>query len=161
MTYRLTALSIALAFAGAAHAQGMPSGPPMHPDGDADDRAVMAARAASRDKALHDVLEIRPDQEQAFSAFTAAMQPRRDSDDRHDGMERKDGDAGMTTPERLDHMAKMMDERSARMRDGFARNAAAIRGLYAVLSPEQRRAFDALPMLTGHGGMGMHHMDRD
>jgi hypothetical protein len=64
--------------------------------------------------------------------------------------------AGMTTPERLDAMARMMDERMTRMRERFQRHATAVKALYAVLSPEQRRTLDALPGLMGHGmGMGM------
>ena len=120
-------------------------------------------RETARLKAVHDALNIRPDQETAFQAFAASMRP----DDRGpgpEGMEHRSQDmAGMTTPERLDAMSRMMDEHMARMRERFQRHATAIKALYAVLSPEQKRTLDALPDLMGHGmGMGMamgHHGD--
>ena len=55
-------------------------------------------------------------------------------------------------------MAKMMDERMARMHERFQRHATAVKALYAVLNPEQRRTLDALPALMGRGtGMAMGH----
>jgi Spy/CpxP family protein refolding chaperone len=103
---------------------------------------------------LHDILNVRPDQEAAFQAMLATMQHADDGDgggmhgDR-DGMER------MTTPERLDRMAAHMAERQA----NFQRHADAVRRFYAVLSPEQQRAFDALQgMMMGGGRHGMGHM---
>jgi hypothetical protein len=117
-------------------------------------------RAAARLKALHDVLNIRPDQEQAFQALAASMGAGQ-TGERHEEM---GGDrrqmAGMTTPERVDAMGRMMDEHMTRMRERFQRHAAAVKALYAVLTPDQRRTLDALPELTGHGmGMGMGHPD--
>jgi hypothetical protein len=113
-------------------------------------------RETARLKALHDALNIRPDQESAFQAFAASMRPG-DRGPGPEGMEHRSPDtAGMTTPERLDAMARMMDEHMARMRDRFQRHATAVKALYAVLNPEQRRTLDALPDLVGHGmGMGM------
>ena len=61
----------------------------------------------------------------------------------------------MTTPERLDAMGRIMDERTQRMRERFQRRAAAVKALYAALSPDQRHTLDALPGLMGPGmGMG-------
>ena len=126
---------------------------------------VHEAREAAHLKALHDALNIRPDQEGAFQAFAASMRPG-DRGPGPEGMEHRSQDAaGMTTPERLDATSRMMDEHMARMRERFQRHATAIKALYAVLSPEQRRTLDALPDLMGHGmgmGMGMgHHGDMD
>jgi hypothetical protein len=105
-----------------------------------------------REKMLHDLLQIKPDQEAAFHAFTASMTP-----------PPRDGKAGpgrygpgaapsmpMTTPERLDRMAARMAERQAR----FQKVAAATKTFYAALTPDQRRAFDAMPMMHGGGGHG-------
>lgn len=111
-------------------------------------------------KALHEALNIRPDQEQAFGAFAGSMRPQgKDGPDGPGGM--RGGDmhdhdamAGMTTPQRLDRMSQMMDAHISRMREMFQRHAAAVKSLYAVLSPEQRRTLDALPDLMGHGMMG-------
>jgi protein CpxP len=117
-------------------------------------------RQAERIKALHDALNIRPDQEGAFQAFVASMRPEQrgatPGGQRPEGMGYPPQDmAAMTTPARLDAMGRMMDERVARTRERFQRHAAAAKALYAVLSPEQRRTLDALPDLMGHGmGMG-------
>jgi len=76
-------------------------------------------------------------------------------DGRPDG---HDDFAKLTTPERLDKMSAMMSEHIARRQAEFQKHAAAIKAFYAVLSPEQQRAFDTLPMETlgglhgGHGG---------
>ena len=121
-------------------------------------------REAARMKALHDALNIRPDQEGAFQAFAASMRPG-DHAAKPEEMGRGQEMAGMTTPERMDAMGRMMDERMGRMRERFQRHATAVKALYAVLSPEQRRTLDALPDLMGHGmGMGMamgRHGDMD
>jgi Spy/CpxP family protein refolding chaperone len=110
-------------------------------------------RAEARARALHDILNIRPDQDAAFQAFIAAMRPPEGDDGmrgRHDMGEMEP----MTTPQRLDRIAARMAEHQAR----FQRRAEAIRRFYAALSPEQQRALDALPALVGggrhDGGMG-------
>jgi len=113
-------------------------------------------------KRLHDILNLRPDQEPALHAFLAAMVPPHHD---HDGMKRDQPDdlRALTTPQRLDRMA----ERQAKHAAEFQARAAAIRQFYAALSPEQQRAFDALPpMMMGdrhggpddHAGMGHHGM---
>ena len=114
--------------------------------------AWMQAHQEARAKALHDVLNLRPDQEAAFQAFQAAMAPTPHGDRQH-----MDHAAGpLTTPQRLDRMADMMAKHEAK----FRQRAEAIKTFYAVLSPEQQRAFDALPMMgldrhgPGHGRSG-------
>jgi hypothetical protein len=113
-------------------------------------------RGAARMKALHDALNIRPDQEGAFQAFAASMKPAEGGAKPDDMRAQRQQMATMTTPERLDAMGRMMDERTQRMRERFQRRAAAVKAFYAVLGPEQRRTFDALPGLMGRG-MGMGH----
>jgi len=151
-----------VAFSSVAFAQ---EPPPMHP-GEAhkgwDPAAMhtrMEARQAERAKALHDALNIKPDQEAAFAAFTAAMHP--DHDGKPDGKgwsHDHDAMAAMTTPERLDHMQQMMDQRIAKRHEAFERRAGATKALYAVLSPEQKHTFDALAELKGREhGWGKHH----
>jgi protein CpxP len=106
-------------------------------------------------KRLHDILNLRPDQDAALHAFIAAMAP-----PRHEGMMMRDKPedmATLTTPQRLDRMAARMAEHQTE----FQNRAAAIRQFYAALSPEQQRAFDALPPMMEHdhhGGMGRHGM---
>jgi hypothetical protein len=127
------------------------------PDGHGDWGLAMADHKQRRLKALHDLLEIRPEQEGAFQAYAAALTP-----PPHAGGWKQDGAghghagpmAPMTTPQRLDRMAQMMDERETYRRAEFERRAAATKALYAALSPEQRRTMDALPALEGHGDHG-------
>ncbi len=107
----------------------------------------MHDRQEARSKALHAILNLRPDQEAAFQAFQAAMTP--PAREPHDRGGQADA-AEMTTPQRLDRMAERMAKHEAE----FQRRAAAIKSFYAVLSPEQQRAFDAMSMLGG-GGRGM------
>ena len=118
-------------------------------------------REAAHLKALHDALNIRPDQEEAFQAFTASMKSAEQGPPPDGTRPDRQQLAAMTTPERLDAMSRMMDERMQRMRERFQRHAAAVKTLYAALSPDQRRTMDALPGLMGHGmGMGR-GMDKD
>ncbi len=112
-----------------------------------------------RETRLHDLLQIKPDQEADFHAFVVSMTP-----------PPRDGKAGawghrgtdampMTAPERLDRMSARMAERQA----NFQRIAKATKIFYAALTPDQRRAFDAMPMME-HGGHregmgGEHHWE--
>ena len=97
---------------------------------------------------LHDLLQIRPDQEGAFKAFLAAAE--RKPGERGPGREGRPDARPMTTPERLDRMAQRMAEHQQR----FQKVAAATKSFYAALSPEQRKAFDAMPQGMGRGGGG-------
>lgn len=130
----------------AAHAQrfGGPEG-----------RARFQEHEARRLKALHDVLQIRPDQEAAFQAFASALHPQLAERPPEEAAPTDMG--ALTTPERLDRMAKKMAERETRQRERFDRVSGAVKALYAALSPEQRRTMDALPALMGPGfGLGGH-----
>jgi protein CpxP len=131
-------------------------GPAMAPRDHGDMRQEMEAHEQARIQAMHEVLRIRPDQDGAFQAFVAAMHPQPPADGwRHE--EPGGGHAAMarmTTPERLDRMAQLMDARESRRRAEFQRRATATKALYAALSPEQRQIMDALPALEGHGGHG-------
>jgi Spy/CpxP family protein refolding chaperone len=154
----------ALSLCSAAIAQDQPAPPPagdMHHHG-ADHAEWRKAHEERRARFLHDVLNIHPDQETAFQAFLADM--RRPMRDHKDGADRKAwtehkdaGAASLTTPERLDKMSAFMSKRMAERQAAFQHRADAIRRFYAVLSPEQKRAFDALHDrggMDGHGGRG-------
>ena len=95
---------------------------------------------------LHTILRIRPEQETAFQAFAAAMQPR--------GRERMGEMAAadaLTTPQLIDQM----DARKAAHDAEERQRGAAVKRFYAALSPDQQQVFDALRRLTmGHGGWG-------
>lgn len=108
------------------------------------------AKRATHLTALKDKLQLAPGQEAAWSAFTQSMQP----GPRPDGMGRKavrEDFAKLSTPERLDRMQAMAEKRQARM----AERAAAVKSLYAQLSPEQQQVFDAEAMPQGR--YGKHH----
>jgi protein CpxP len=133
-------------------------GPPSGPPTEAQRAEWKQAHEQERAKVLHDVLNLRPDQDAAFQAFQADMRPPARGHNDHDGR----GDMGrmqaLTTPERLDRMAEMMSARSAEQQTEFRRRADAIKRFYAVLDPGQKRAFDALhDMAGGHRGRGGEH----
>ena len=161
-----SALCLGIAAAGLAGAQDRPQGPPPGAGQRGpgrpgfDGRKFVEEMRQRREQRMHDLLQIKPNQEAAFHAFTAAMQPPprdgKPGGPGGPGRERGRGPeaarpqaAPMTTPERLDRMQMRMAERQAR----FQQTAAAIRTFYAALSPEQRKAFDVMPMMGGeHGG---------
>jgi hypothetical protein len=174
---RVSALAFVAVLVGAplAHAQDAPPPPPpagapaphgwgQGPDGGP---ARMEARRAERIKRLHDALNIRPDQEAAFAAFTAPHRLDGPGGWKKPGGPKSGDDhaawASLTTPERLDRMAQMEDARAAHMREALQQRIAATKAFYAVLSAEQKRTFDALPALMGghrwggHGGMRPEH----
>lgn len=106
---------------------------------------AMAEHRAQMAKDMHVILRLRPDQENAWQAFQAAMAP-------PPRPERPPGPPPMpaSTPERLDMMGKHM----AQMEAHRARMDAATRAFYAALSPEQQQVFDALGRLRGPYGPG-------
>jgi protein CpxP len=132
-------------------------GPGQH-DG-ADRQKMFEQMRQRREQRLHDLLQIKPDQDAAFHTFLASIDPpHRDGKDGHrgPGQGRGPGAAPMTTPQRLERL----DARIARLQQV----AAATKSFYGILSPEQRRAFDALPMRTGRHGHrgrmgGSHHFE--
>jgi protein CpxP len=147
------AASLVLAIPAIGAAQPAPPPPPPpggmqpHHDWEARRGEAMARHA----KALHDVLGIRPDQEAAFQAFVAARhRPMGD----HMRPEPRPDLSSLPMPDRLEQRSKMMEAHEAMRHERMQQMIAAVRGLYGVLSPEQRRTFDALPSLMGHGEMG-------
>ncbi|MBV8685040.1 MAG: Spy/CpxP family protein refolding chaperone [Caulobacteraceae bacterium] len=147
------ALIATAALAAPAAAQNEPSTAPSthRPGGPEGMAGRFHEHEARRLKALHDVLEIRPDQEPAFQAFAAALQAQPSEREPEAAPPEQDMSA-LTTPERLDRVAKQMREREARRRARFERFSGAVKTLYVALSPEQKRAFDALPDLMGLAG---------
>jgi len=125
-------------------------------------RERMEHMRAEHLRLLHDALGIRADQEGAWQAFVAAMTPPPGAEaHRWDGEGTEGEMRHLTTPERLDRMQARMAEHMA----AFQRHAAAVKALYAALTPAQQRTFDALARLQfmhgmhggfGHEGMPMH-----
>jgi len=142
----LTAGLMLAAAAASALAQDHPPAPPAAGDW----KAHQQKHAEARIHALHDLLNIRADQEDAFKTFISAMRPPEGEWSRPG---KPPGEMEhLTTPERLDRMQAREAHFTARI--------AAIKQFYSVLSPEQQKAFDALPVLGfgrhghGHGPMG-------
>jgi Spy/CpxP family protein refolding chaperone len=135
----LAAIAALFSICAAAVAQDRPPA-----DMQARHEARMHERMEEHLRRLHDILNLTPDQDAALKTVADAMAPTA-------GGEHHEGDwkqaQSLTTPERLDRMQARMVERQAR----FQRVADAIKRFYATLSPEQKRAFDAL-----HEGMGGH-----
>jgi periplasmic protein CpxP/Spy len=109
------------------------------------DPAKMQDRMAKREAALKEKLKITAAQEGAWTTFTGAMKPSADMFKRRTEM-RAEMDK-LSTPERIDKMKAMRAQRDAEM----DKRAEAVKTFYAVLSPEQKKVFDAQRMQRGHG----------
>jgi Spy/CpxP family protein refolding chaperone len=86
-------------------------------------------------------LKLTPEQEPAWAALAGAMTPpaRPQRPDRAE-MEK------LSMPERLDKMKQIMSQHhEARMAE-MDKHAAAVKSLYAVLTPEQKKTFDSKAM---------------
>jgi periplasmic protein CpxP/Spy len=117
---------------------GGPGGPPM----------MMRHRRMdpeARAQHLRDVLQLRADQDGALEAYLAAN-ARKGWDNDRPKKDDVDGPPKMlTTPERLDRETERLAQAKARID--------ATRAFYAALSPSQKKAFDALGPMEGHGPM--------
>jgi len=147
----LAASVAVLSFACVAFGDDQAAGPRQPPT--AEQRAQWREqRQAEHAQRLQALLNLRPDQQPALQAFLAAMAP---SGHEHHGRPEGMTPAQLTTPQRLDKMADMM----ARHQAEFQKRADAIRTFYAALTPDQQKAFDALPM--GMMGRGDHERGGD
>jgi Spy/CpxP family protein refolding chaperone len=111
-----------------------------------------AAKRAEHLATLKEKLKLAPNQEAAWDAFSAASQ--RGSREPGTGREAMREDfAKLSTPERLDRMQAHAETRRAHM----ATRVEAIKALYAQLTPEQQKVFDAEAMPNRHGRHHGHH----
>ena len=139
---------------GQGHGQMMGRGGPGQGD-PAAMQARMTERFNQRMEKFKTVLQIKPEQQGAWTAFTAAMQP---SSAMMAARQQMHADmATLTTPQRIDKMQAMRTQRAAEM----DKKATAVKTFYAALTPEQQKAFDAISqkrggMGGGRGGMGHH-----
>ena len=163
-----SALCLGLA-ASAAAAQDRPAGPGgpqaqgQHRGGDR--QKMFAEMKQRREQRLHDLLQIKPDQEPAFHTFLTSLEQLRPQHGpgQGKGPDARGPGAGehmppLTTPERLDRMAQRQAERQQRMQKA----SAVIKTFYAALTPEQRKVFDMSPGLihAGHRGGEGHGFGR-
>ncbi len=145
----IAAASVGLAAAGASAQPAPPPGPhARHAPGDM--KAIHEQMARRHADDLKIVLRLRPDQEPALNAFLASHRPAR-IDMKRGGL----GETPLTTPERLEQMARAETAMNA-ARDG---RRDALARFYAALGPDQQKVFDALQRLQGPGGgRGMRHV---
>lgn len=101
-----------------------------------------AEQSEKRQAALHKKLNLSAEQETAWKAYTEKMQAISQSVSARP----EPGDMRLlSTPERLEKMQAMMKEHEKYMEGRIA----AIKAFYDVLTPEQRKVFDAMPMGPG------------
>lgn len=105
--------------------------------------------------ALKESLKLTPAQESAWNAFTQTRQPvmQQNGFDRQARQAKHDEFAKLTTPQRLDKMLAMSEQRRARM----VERAEAVKSFYVQLTPEQQSVFDAKAKpARQHGRNGNH-----
>ena len=142
------ALAALLATLGtSAMAQGAPATPaaPLSPSESRmgkHDPAKMQAMMAKRQAELKATLKITPAQEGAWTTYTAAMQPPAGMHARPTPEQRAEMDR-LTTPQRIDKMRDMRAQHMTEMNATMTRRGDATKALYAALTPEQQKVFDA------------------
>ena len=162
----LLAATLAASAQMAGHGPGMGAGPReggmmmahggMNPQ---ERQARMEERVSHRLNVLKLRLALTAAQEGAWNTFVAAMKP--------PAMQRPDRAemARLTTPERIDRMRAMREQRNAAQ----DKRAEATKAFYAQLSADQKKVFDGETLrmgpggghgggMRGHGGMGGHGM---
>jgi protein CpxP len=108
--------------------------------------AHMQQRAAQREAALKQILQITPAQEGAWSTWVASRRPSANMPPPQRGEF-----AQLSTPQRIDRMRALRAARSAEM----DRRGEATKAFYAALTPAQQKSFDALTASRGWGGHRM------
>jgi protein CpxP len=106
------------------------------------DPAKMQAWVAKHQADLKAKLKITAQQEAAWTTYTAAMQPPAHMEQRPTPDQRAEMDK-LTTPERIDKMHALQTERMAEHSAMMKKHGDATKAFYAVLSPEQKKTFDA------------------
>lgn len=116
------------------------------------DPAQRAERMHARMAELKQKLQIKPGQEAAWSSFTTAMQP-----SAHGPRVDREALARMNTPDRIDQMRSLREQRNAEM----DRRAEATKAFYGQLDAQQQKTFDdATARMFQRGGHGMHRHHR-
>lgn len=107
-------------------------------------REHMAARHQQRLTDLKTQLQLQPQQDAAWKTFADAMQPPTQPGVRLDRVSMEK----LSTPERIDQMLAMQEQRAAEMK----KRSEATKAFYANLNVEQKKTFDKV---SGHW-MGQH-----
>lgn len=119
------------------------------------DPVKMQAWVAKHQAELKAKLKITAQQEGAWTTYAAAMQPPARMDPHPMPGQRAEMDK-LTTPERIDKMQALQTERMAERSAMMKKHGDATKAFYAVLSPAQKKTFDAehahgAPKDHGHG----------
>lgn len=151
--FALSTAGAAAAYAQAAPAPGAEPGDHAHMQreertvivrhgGDGDEHTMMMMRHGGADQAEHlrTMLQLKPTQEAALTAYLAAT---RSGHDHQHIVEMSDHHDAKTTPQRLAEMEARMAEQAAVAHTRIE----ATRKFYDQLEPSQKKVFDALPML--------------
>lgn len=123
----------------------------------------MQERMAKKMAKFKQELAITPAQEGAWNQWTAAMKPPADMGQRMQQMKaQREEMAKLTTPERIDRMRAMRNERQQAMGREMTAREDATKAFYAQLTPAQQKTFDAHAAKMHqrmehrmHGGPGM------
>lgn len=121
------------------------------PDQRAHRQERMKAHMAQRAAELKADLKLTPQQESSWNAYVAAMKP--SAPQAHP---KREDIAKLSTPERLDKMRELRQQREAE----FDKRDAATRSFYASLSAEQQKTFDARTARPMHEEGWRHHGPR-
>lgn len=135
--------------------QGMMGQQGMHHDGMRQiDPARRQAMLDQRNAALKGQLNITAEQEPAWNAYVDAQKSAMSmaNHQRPDPAEL----AKLSTPERLDKMQALRAQHMGEMTVAMDKRLEAIKTLYAALTPEQQKIFDAATVPGQHYGMGQH-----
>ena len=116
------------------------------------DPAKMQAGMAKRQADMKAKLKITPAQEGAWTSYTAAMQPPAHARPTPD--QRAEFDK-LPTPERIDKMKALRAQHMTEMNTTMDKRGDATKALYAALSQEQQKLFDA--EYAQHRHQGDHH----
>lgn len=106
------------------------------------DPAQMQAWVAKHQAELKAKLKITAQQEGAWTTYAAAMQPPARMDPRPMPGQRAELDK-LTTPERIDKIHALQTERMTERAAMMKKHGDATKAFYAVLSPAQKKTFDA------------------
>ena len=139
----------AVSFAQTAPAPAPGGQPPMmmrDSRGQLDGAERMQRHMERRMERLKRILQITPQQEGAWTAWTSAMRPTaRQRPNREEF-------ARLNTPERIDRLKQLRGVRMAEM----DRRGDATKTFYAQLTPAQQKAFDEISLRFLRGGRGHH-----
>lgn len=120
--------------AGGPPPEGQPGMQQNEPDRRAHRQERMKAHMAKRAAELKADLKLTPEQENGWNTYLAAMKPSTPP-----AMPKREDMARLSTPERLDKMRDMRQQRDAE----FDKRDTATRSFYASLNAEQQKTFDA------------------